>query len=829
MVSRRIASLVSAILLAIHLSGFAQPQAAPREGFEFFEKHIRPVLVDKCYKCHSTHSEKLKGALHLDSKAGMLKGGNVGPAVVPFKPDDSVLMTAIRYKNEDMQMPPKQKLSDYEIKNFEIWIKMGAPDPRKESADEKTYANWNIEDSKHEFWSFKPVASPAPPKVKNNKWPRTPIDRFILSKLEQSGLTPVADADKKTLLRRATYDLIGLPPTTEEINAFLHDKSSNAFEKVIDRLLASPAYGEQWGRHWLDIVRYADTSGCNSDFPIPVAYKYRNYVIDAFNGDKPYDRFLREQIAGDLLPFDSEQQKSENIVATGYLAISRRFGSRNNEFHLTIEDTINNLGHGLLAMSIGCSRCHDHKFDPIPQKDYYALYGILSSTKYAFPGTEVYRHPKDFVPIGTGTNLQALVEYQTELAKLDDEQEQFKETKRELEARLEENEAEFTKAATEEEKNKLSAQKKEFEVKLNEAKAALEDIRSRQRTLEARPPLVEKAYAVSEGKPAAAKVQKKGSPFNLGEEVPRGFLQVLGGQVVKDTMHSGRLELAQWLTDPTNPLTARVMVNRIWQWHFGKGIVQTPNDFGIRGEAPTHPELLDYLAGQFIQSGWSVKRIHRAIMLSRAYRLSTDNNTQNAAVDAENDLLWRFDRRRLSAEEIRDSMLAISGTLDRAMPGSHTFPPENEWKFSQHRPFYAVYETKSRSVYLMQQRIKKHPFLAIWDGSDPNAATGVRPITATPIQALALMNSPFIDESADQFAVRIGLAHTDSAKRIDYAFQLIYGRAATRDEISSSLSYLKDCRKELKKSDIPPDQNSRAALTSLARVLFSSNEFLFVD
>ncbi len=822
-------SFILFFAFGLHFFASAEVKDLPREGFDFFEKNIRPVLVDKCYKCHSASSEKLKGALLLDSKAGILKGGSTGAAIVPFKPDESLLLKAIRYKDEDLQMPPKQKLSDDDIKNFEIWIKLGAPDPRKEKIDEKSYSNWNLEESKKEFWSFQPIRNPPLPPVKLPKWPKNSIDTFILSKLEEKNLAPVPPADKRTLIRRATYDLTGLPPTPEEIKAFLDDKSPDAFEKVVEYLLASPAYGEHWGRHWLDIARYADTSGCNSDFPIPQAFKYRNYVINSFNADKPFDEFIREQIAGDLLPTKNDDEKFQKIIATGYLALARRFGSRNNEFHLTFDDMISTIGQGILGLSTGCARCHDHKFDPIPQKDYYALYGILSSSKYAFPGTEVYRHPKDLVPLASGTNTQAVLDYQAELGQLDEELDKLGDDKRALEARIEEIEDQEEKASAEE-KIKLAEDKKEFREKLNAMKAASEDARLKLKKLEYNPPETEKAFAVSEGKPENAKVQKKGSPFNLGDEVPRGFLQILGGQTLPpEEKGSGRLELAQWLTDTNNPLTARVIANRIWQWHFGKGIVQSPNDFGSRGKAPTHPELLDYLATQFIESGWSFKAMHRQIMLSRTYQLSNADDAKNISIDQENNFLWRFNRQRLSAEEIRDSMLAVSGLLEKDMPGAHPFPPENEWKFSQHKPFYALYDTNHRTVYLMQQRIKKHPFLEVWDGADPTACTGERPLTTTPIQALFFMNSEMAYELADKFAVRVGMANTEDAKRLDYAFQLVYGRPARKDEISQGLTFLRECKPELKKSKLPNDQNSRAALASFVRVLFSSNEFLFVN
>ncbi len=812
--------------LFVHAT-LGETKELPREGFDFFEKNIRPVLTDKCFKCHSTESQKLKGNLRLDSKEAMLKGGDSGAAIVPFNVEKSLLVKAIRWTDPDLQMPPKEQLTAHDIKNFEIWIKMGAPDPRKSTATNSAYGAYNWEEAR-KFWSFQPVKRPEVPPVKDTKWPFNSIDRFVLAKLEQRNLIPNPGTDKRTLIRRATYDLTGMPPTPEEAKAFLDDKSPNAFEKVVDRLLASARYGEHWGRHWLDIVRYADTSGCNSDFPVPDAYKYRNYVINAFNADIPYDEFLREQLAGDLLPARTDEEKFRNIIATGYLAISRRFGSRANEFHLTIEDTIDNVGKGMLGLSISCARCHDHKFDPIPTKDYYSLYGIFESTKYAFPGTEVYRHPKDFVPLVSGTNVDAVAHYQAELAQLDDEIEKLSDEKRELAGKLAKEEAEEKKNS--DAKDKLDEDEQKLRDRLKEVKAALEDARSKQKKLEADPPDVTKAYAVSEGKSSNSKIQKKGVPYNLGDEAPRGFLTILGGQKLPaDEKGSGRLQLATWITDPQNPLTARVIANRIWQFHFGKGIVETPNDFGARGKMPSNPELLDFLATEFVRNGSSFKKMHRAIMLSRVYQLSTADNPKNNAIDPDNAMLWRFNRRRLSAEEIRDSLLILSGTLDPTMGAEHPFPPENEWRYSQHKPFIADYPTNRRSVYLMQQRIRKQPFLEIFDGADPNAITGDRPISTTPIQALTMMNSPYLFDLADKFAVRIGLATFEQKERIDYAFQLLFGRDAKRDEIAEGMTYLRKVRGELRKTKLPVDQQARAALASYARVLFSSNEFFFVE
>jgi hypothetical protein len=809
------------LLFSVSALRAAEPPQFSPEALEFFEKNIRPVLADRCYECHSASSQKIRGAFLLDSREGLLKGGETGtPAIVPGQPEQSLLIKAIRYTDKYLQMPPKERLTREQVSDFEKWIQLGAPDPRTRTEPVLIPSDEINFEAAKKFWSFQPISKPALPEVKNPSWPGSPIDHFILAKLEEKGLAPAPPTDKRTLIRRATFDLIGLPPAPEEIEAFLADDSPGAFEKVIDRLLASPHYGERWGRHWLDLVRYADTSGCNSDFPIPSAYKYRDYVIDSFNRDKPYDQFVREQIAGDLMPAETEEERYERIIATGYLATSRRFGSRNNENHLTLEDTIDNLGKAVLGLSVSCARCHDHKYDPVSMRDYYGLYGILKSTWFAFPGTEIYRNPKDFVPLAPAAEAEALRKYQAELAELDDRIERLQVERRALD-RVEQARAEKGEPAPSPAPDART---------LLHVKAELEDARTRQRQLENRPVTVEKAYAVSEGTPAHARLHKKGDPRAEGDEVPRGFLEILGGQQLPaEANGSGRKELAGWLTGSENPLTARVMVNRIWQHHFGRGIVSTPNDFGTRGQAPSHPELLDYLAVRFIESGWSMKAMHKLMMLSQTYRMSSAENPAFAEADPENKFFWKFHRQRLSAEQIRDAILAISGSLDRTMGGPHPFPPEKEWRYTQHRPFIAVYETDQRSVYLMQQRIKKHPFLEIFDGADPNAITGERPLSTTAIQALYMMNAPLVHAQSDKFAVRVGLASRDDHARIDYAHRLAFGRPATREEIDIALSYLQDAEEKMRRAGIPSDQLFRAALASYTRVLFSSNEFLFVD
>jgi hypothetical protein len=829
-----------------------------KEGVEFFEQKIRPVLVNQCYQCHSAQAKKLAGGLRLDTRAGMHRGGASGePAIIPGAPEKSLLIKVIRYADPKLQMPMGAQLPEHVIRDFETWIKMGAPDPREAEGGTVAAADsaphdfpYDLKEAK-KFWSFQPLKTVAIPVVKNQAWVKTPIDNFILAKLEEKQLAPGADADKLTLLRRATFDLTGLPPTPREADDFLRDHSPEAFAKVVDRLLAGTAYGEKWGRHWLDLVRYADTAGCNSDFPVPSAYKYRNYVIDAFNRDKPYDQFIREQIAGDLLPSATEAERQEKIIATGYIANSRRFGSRDVDDNLMIDDTIDNLGKAFLGLSLNCARCHDHKFDPIPQRDYYALYGIFKSTRYAFPGTEIYRHPHSLIPLAKGAPAEQLEKYQTEVRDLDLKVEALqvergfvrgKQREKEVAAEVLAQKAGKTikldqlgriiadgKLIEEDhdDRNRYVGEAStrtvaEIEAELNKVKLRLSELQA--------PPNVERAYAVSERQGADARLHRKGDLKNLGEMVPRGFLQILGGaRLPANYKGSGRLELANWIADARNLLTARVIVNRVWLHHFGKGLVPTPNDFGVRGLAPTHPELLDYLAAQFIADGWSFKNMHRRLMLSRVYQSSGDDSPANAALDANNTYLWRFNRRRLDAEEIRDAMLAVGGALDRTITGPHPFPPERDWKFTQHNPFVAAYEHNGRGVYLMQQRIRAHPQLSIFDGADTNAAMGERVPSTTPLQALFMMNDPFVHKQADLFAVRVGMAFAENAKRIEYAYRLAFGRKPTAAEINKGLAYLRDVRADLTEINTPEEEQTRAALASYLRVLLSSSEFVFVD
>ena len=734
------------ILLFLGTAALRAEQPTPQAA-AFFENQIRPLLVGSCFKCHGP--KKQQGGLRLDSRAALLQGGDSGPAIVPGAPKHSRLIQAIRHSG-DLKMPPKKKLTAEQVAALTRWIEMGAPWVGSQAA---TTRGGTITTEERKFWSFQSVGNPPVPAVKDVSWPLTEVDCFILARLEAKGLKPVKPTDRRTLLRRATFDVIGLPPTPEEVDAFVADRSPDAFARVVDRLLSSPHYGERWGRHWLDVVRYADTAGETADYPVPEAYLYRNYVIDSFNRDKPYDQFLREQVAGDILAQKAPRDKyAELVTATGFLAVSRRFGfDPQNYQHLTIQDTIDTLGQAVLGLSLGCARCHHHKFDPVTTTDYYALYGIFDSTRYAFPGSEEKKRPADFPSL-------------------------------------------------------LPAAEAEARRKAKQT--------------------VPVAYAVSEGTGHNVRIHKRGEPLQLGDEAPRRFLEILGGNPLpSQEKGSGRLQLAQWLTRPSNPLTARVLVNRLWQHHFGRGLVATSNDFGTRGRRPTHPQLLDHLAHRFMADGWSIKAMHRLLMLSRTYQLSSESESRLAEADPANELHGRFDRQRLDAETIRDALLAVGGNLDPSRGGAHPFPPVGRWGFTQHNPFTAVYSSNRRSVYLMTQRLKRHPFLALFDGPDPNASTDRRLNTTVPTQALFLMNDPFVHEQSAGFARRILAARAEERSRLEWAYEVALARKPTADETREGLDFL------LRYSHLLGQTGPSApqAWAAFARTLLARNEFLFVD
>jgi hypothetical protein len=755
-------------------------------------------------------------------------------------------------------------------------------------------------DHERRQWVFQAPLDPPLPTVGNREWPRNAIDHFILARLEPLGLAPVGDADRRTLIRRATFDLVGLPPTPQEIDAFLQDESHNAFAKVVDRLLESPHYGERWGRYWLDLVRYADTAGDNSDYPVPQLYKYRNWVIDAFNRDMPYDEFIRQQLAGDLLPSRSDQEKYSKIIATGYIAIARRFGSVVDDYpqHLTIEDTIDNVGRTFLGLTINCARCHDHKFDPITTEDYYGLYGFFHSTRYPWPGIELDKVQRDLVPLVPAEQAAPVMEERAaqlagvdaELKRLESEKSQAaKQLKGAEEAKKQQEERD--KAASQAGDthhrvgdtphpvgdtphsfstplaargdgpevrgvghgggdNDVAARIANIRERIKELDKQTAETKKKREELEKVPLPFDTAYAVAEGnKIANAHLQVKGDPKKLGDEVARRFPTVFGGQTLPaDEQGSGRMALAAWIADARNPLTARVMVNRVWQHHFGRGLASTPSDFGRQGQPATHPELLDHLAWRLIDSGWSIKAMHRLVMSSRTYQLGSaelcagptrigasqhvelgSRTPDPRELDPNNAFYWRFNRRRLDAEAIRDAMLDISGQLDRTTGGAHPFPDPRKWDFTQHKPFKAVYETNRRSVYLMTQRIQRHPYLAIFDGPDTNSSTAQRVTSTSPLQALYLMNDAFVHEQARHFAERvIGEQPTDPA-RIERAYALAFGRLPSSGELVQGELFMTRVRESLLAAGVGSDQVARQAWESFARVLLRTSEFVYVE
>jgi hypothetical protein len=763
----------------------------------FFELKVRPVLAMKCLPCHG--GKKTSSGLNVDSREALVRGGDRGPAIVPGEPAKSLLIQAVRQIDAELKMPPNGRLPEESTRALAEWIAAGAAWP-KDAAGQPSSGGAG---ARH--WAFERVKAAVPPKDPTG-WSTAPIDRFVAAGRRAAGLSAVGRADRRTLIRRVTFDLIGMPPTPEEIRDFLADRSPDALAHVVDRLLASPHYGERWGRHWMDVVRYADTAGDNADYPIPEAARYRDYIIDSFNSDKPYDQMIREHLAGDLLARQAPGERyAERVIATGFLALSRRYATAPFElWHLTLEDTIDTTGRAFMGLTLRCARCHDHKFDPVTQREYYALYGIFASTTFPYAGSEELQSKSfprmNFVPTLEKAEAQAKIErYQKRLTELDHEA-------KALEGKSD--------PASNSRMGKLRAEWSKLR------RASL-------------PADVPGSYAVSEGTPVDVPLQRRGDPESPGAIVPRGvprfaFLAAEAGPNVP-AGSSGRLELALWLTHRDHPLTARVMANRIWQHHFGRGIVATPSNFGVRGEPPSDPELLDWLAAKFVGQGWSIKSLHREILLSQTYQLSSESDSSSAARDPEDQWLWRFPVRRLDAESIRDAMLTVSGRLERHRPGPHPFPPIEAWHWTQHDPFKAVYPSRHRSVYLMTQRLVKHPFMAIFDGPDTNGSTDLRPHSTVPLQALYLRNNPFVQEQAAGFALRLIASDSDVQARIRRAYELAWGRPPEAVEIDRWVHYLRNCRIALAAAQKSEAAIEREAWTSLAKVMLTSNEFLYID
>ncbi len=967
----------SVLALIVLCAGVVLPAAdpvkplasVPRDGADWFEKQVRPLLAEHCWSCHG--EKKQRSGLRLDSRAGLLKGGENGPVVKPGDPDASRLLQAVR-RDGDLKMPPKGRLNLEQVEALAAWIKMGAPWPDTHGLQPVGVGN----PATH--WAFQPLRDPPLPRVNNASWVKTPVDSFILAKLEEKGLSPSRPADRRTLIRRAAFDLIGLPPTPEEVAAFEADTSPDAFAKVVDRLLASPHYGERWGRHWLDVARYADTKGYVffEDANLPWAYTYRDYVIHAFNEDLPYDRFILEQLAADLLLKDEggrmkdEARQTDvnhpssfilhplnrrSLRALGFLTLGSRFMSNQ---HDILDDRIDVVTRGLMGLTVSCARCHDHKYDPIPSKDYYSLYGVFAGSVEPIvpplfadpPATEAYRkfqaeleererklsafvrqkhfeliagarqragdyllaahalqgQPRtdDFMLLADGNDLnpKMILRWQVFLeetrkprhpvfapwhafAELERSSagaspSPFAEKARQLAAKLPSQPIHplVAKAFAERPPESMADVARRYGELLAEAERqwqkllvdawvrtaglvlpsfmpqklsdpAWEELRQvlygpdtppdlamipfgdldllpdrpAQAELQKLRKAVEEWRVSGPGAPARAmaleelatsyqpRVFRRGNPNNLGEPVPRQFLAVLAREKRKPFEHgSGRLELARAIVERNNPLTARVIVNRVWLHHFGQGLVRTPSDFGLRSEPPTHPELLDHLAAWFMDNGWSLKKLHRHIMLSATYQqVSTPKRAAGfipaERIDPENTLLWRMNRRRLDFESTRDALLAVSGRLNRTIGGPSV---KDSLAANGNR----------RSLYSHLDRLNVPGLLRTFDFPNPDATSPQRDQTTVPPQALFLMNHPFVIDSARALLKRPEIAKERTmTRRVVELHRLLYGREPKLEELALAEEYLQDA-----------GQND-AAWERYIQALLMANEFVFVD
>ncbi len=732
---------------------------------QFFETKIRPVLTEQCFKCHSHTADRVKGGLMLDSRDAVLHGGKTGLAVVPGKPDDSLLIQAIRYTDPDLQMPPADhggKLSEQQIADFTEWVRRGAPDPRLPAmtASGKSYGGVG-----KAHWAFQPVKQPAVPAVKDTTWGQSPVDNFVLAKLESIGLHPNPVADKRTLIRRVTFDLTGLPPTEPEIQRFIADGSPDAYAKVVDRLLASPHYGERWARYWLDVARYSDTKGDapkRNDPRFPHAWTYRDYVINAFNTDKPYDRFIVEQLTADRL-VEAEDKAAQArkqeppidrtvLAALGFLTLGNQFDGRRDD---VIADQIDVTTKAFLGLTVACARCHDHKFDPIPTKDYYSLYGVFANT------VEPPRVDQQATLFTKLPKTPELLDYMAKSAELEKK-----------EADIKQQFLEFRRARDRDPQKRRELIRDEARLQRQIGDLEIEH-----------PGAPARANNVADHpRPHDYPVLVRGEAQNKGDEVPRRFLEILSPDPKHRpvwTKGSGRVELAQAIADSKNPLTARVFVNRLWQQHFGAGFVNTPDDLGNMASIPTNPELLDWLAARFVASGWSVKQLQRTIVLSSTYCQGSDANPAAVAADPENKYLWRANLHRLDFEEVYDSLLAIAGTLDRTVGGKSIAAASDAFG-------------RRRSLYTYIDRRNPPELLTQFDFPNPDTPTGKRYGTTVPQQSLFLMNSPLVIETARQLTHRPEFsALTSDADRVTSLYLAIFQRPPTEQEVALGVRYVR--------------------------------------
>ncbi len=957
------------LALSILSPGISWSQSSTPAQIEFFEKKIRPILVDQCFTCHS--GKTAMSNLLLDSRSALLKGGARGTSIISGSPEKSLLISAVQYTHPPLQMPPSGKLSAEQIAALTEWVKMGAPWPDGKSGAPATPVKkpFNLKErAKH--WSFQPIKPQIVPTVKNASWPRNAVDKFILAKLESDKLTPAKPADRRTLIRRVTYDLTGLPPTPDEVDAFLQDRSATAYEKVVDRLLASPHYGERWGRHWLDLMRYAETNGHEFDYEKMNAYQYRDYVIRAFNADIPYDQFVKEHIAGDMLPhprLNPTHLTNESILGSGFWFLGEGTHSpvdllEDQAGH--IDNQIDVFSKTFLGLSVGCARCHDHKFDPITTRDYYALSGFMKSSRaniinltppeqimpglhglvqvgsevradigkvqtgisfglrsYLLPGQEIYTEfsgddwknwnltgeafgwspfGSDAVKqIGSNFHVQNLSHhrtvdsgylsdrltgvlrsptftikkpfilyhmggYDTQIRLIVDGFQLIQEpiygalaigvnspdkmqwysenvskwvghrayiefvdrgNGRLISDAIVFSDGKASPTAMDSfESSRQTVDDNNFEA---ETKARIATLLKRRLEIEATIPTPNWAMAIADGTGENDHIHIRGSFKQLGDVAPRSFLEVFGGgaEYGKDG-GSGRMELADRLIAPSNTLIARVMVNRIWQHHFGEGIVRSPDDFGIMGQPPSHPELLDWLAAEFKKQGWSIKKMHRLMLLSNTYKMSSRTNEKADLADPTNRLLNHFPVRRLEAEAIRDAVLAVSGRLDKKLYGPSVMPALTTFMVGRGRPNKSgpLDGDGRRSIYMGIRRNFMPPMFMAFDYPVPFTTIGRRTVSNVPAQALTMMNNPFVLEQAEVWSKRIlSVPNQIPEQRIIGMYETAFSRPPDDRELRATRAFLKEQDDHYGAVDDP------RSWRDLCHVLFNLKEFIFLN
>ena len=841
--------LSPAVLL---LCASVAPAADPKPTFtaeqvKFYSDRVAPVLKANCLQCHGENPKKLKGGFDLRTRAAVLEGGDTGPAAVPGKPKESLLIEAVNHTKKGYAMPPEGgKLKDAEIAVLTKWVQDGLPVPADLMGEAVVAGPKKKEFTAEQkaYWAYQPVKRPPLPANPDRKVGGNPIDAFLDAKLAAHKLTPVGPAEKAVLVRRAYYDLLGLPPTPEQVDAFVTDPDPRAWEKLIDQLLASPQYGEKWGRYWLDVVRFAESNGYERDGPKPNAWRYRDYVIRSFNADKPYDRFVKEQLAGDELP-KRDEDDVDPVIATGYY----RLGTWDDEPADPLQakfdgydDIVSITGQAFLAMTLNCARCHDHKGDPLLAEDYYKMVAFVRDIReYSYD-----RNP-------TSANSQTAVGSPEQRAAFQAARKERGEKLDELLARMKPIEdAAFKKMDP---KDQLAVQdghrdqvvKKVPQYLQGDEKRAYLKLKAEADELRKRPmPPLDTALSVNncDPTPPPTFVNIRGNPHANGAEVKPGFPQVLGlpdptiPPPTKGAKSSGRRTvLANWVASKENPLTARVMVNRLWQWHFGKGLVPTANDFGKLGEPPTHPDLLDWLAAEFVEPSdkgtpWTVKRMHRLMMTSAAYRRASAGEAANLKADPANTYLWRFNVRRLTAEEVRDSILAASGELNLTKVGGPSMYPKLSAEVlagisypdkKNHWPDSPKDEQNRRTVYAFVKRSIQVPILINHDQADPDNSCPVRYTTTVPTQALGMLNGEFTNEQADLLARRMATdAGPDVSKQVARGIRLTTGRVPDAKEVETDVAFIGKLKAKHKLSDAK-------AMQQYALLLLNANEFVYVD